>query len=161
MSPVGVHNFSCVLSLTRCTTKVVNSNLGNQLKRGNFAIVLHSRRLLCGKYQVIFIGKRTRQLSDTATQLGFVVATALATPRRMTGLLPCFLITTRYKKSLETLGWAIITPLWRKSLCRLRIRDIPSRRVSPGKKFRALFRVQYRLSQDHRSSHMRRIHTCP
>ena len=38
MSPVGVHNFSCVLSSIRCTTKVVNSNLRNQLNRGNFEI---------------------------------------------------------------------------------------------------------------------------
>ena len=38
MSSVGVHNFSCVLSSTRCTTKVVNSNLRNQLNRGNFEI---------------------------------------------------------------------------------------------------------------------------
>jgi hypothetical protein len=38
MSSVGVHNFSCVLSSTRCTTKVVNSNLRNQINRGNFEI---------------------------------------------------------------------------------------------------------------------------
>ena len=38
MCPVGVHNFSCVLSSIRCTTKVVNSNLRNQLKLGSFEI---------------------------------------------------------------------------------------------------------------------------